>query len=104
MPVSTVLLVIGALIVGVFAVFQSVIAAVLWYQLRNFLPIAAVQSRLSSMEMEITSLSGQVTKLRTSKAGLISNARRKEAAQAQDEEDDTPGLNEEEKALFRGIF
>lgn len=103
---SAVLLVSGLLLMG-FAVFQAIVAVALYWSIRQFLPLHQVSAQLAMMESNFHSLNAQVNKLRTSKAGSISNAKRRQAEEQQaQEEDEDPllaGLAPEDRALFKGF-
>lgn len=99
-PESVLLLVSSVVLIG-FAVLILATSAALYWSIRQFLPIHAFHARLSLIQAEQQSLSAQVTKLRTSKAGTRSSEKKKQAAEDDDENPLFDGLTQEDRALFQ---
>jgi hypothetical protein len=97
-PLGVVVLVACVLVLCVAAV-EVAVGLFLWHAVSQLQPIEDLESRLARNNALCEALEAQVTKLRTSKAGRVSNAKRQPPPEPEDEMYE--GLTEEERALFQ---
>lgn len=70
-----------------------------WHSFSRLLPVQDLEARVMRLQALSEALEAQVAKLRTSKAGRISNAKRAQLPEMTQDEYD--GLTDDEKALFQ---
>jgi hypothetical protein len=80
---------------------ETAIGLFLWYAISRLQPIEDLEARLMRNNALCEALEAQVAKLRTSKAGRISNSKRQQQEEQEAEDPMLAGLSEEDKALFR---
>lgn len=100
-----VLLIVGVLDFVACAVITLALGAIFW-TIRTLEPRTQSDKRLGECELAIFALGNQVTRLRTSKAGKVSAAKKREQEAPPEEDEEDPfleGLTDEERALFKAI-
>lgn len=93
------------LLSGVACLFAAAVVAagalLVWYGISRLQPVHELEARTIRLQALVDALEGQVNKLRTSKAGRISNAKRATEAASEPIPPEYEGLTEEEISLFR---
>lgn len=98
MSVTDTVLLIASVVLLLISGFQLLCLAALSYFARKMLATDDVWREMNRISATMEDLQGQVTKLRTSKAGRIS---REKAAARQEVPEELEGLSEDDLALFR---
>lgn len=101
METGSVIIVIGA--VAVLCGVAVLVASTLFLAatVQKIRPSAELQQRIMAAETLVSALDAQVTKLRTQKAGRISNAKRVLREEQPEEDTEFDGLSADERALFQ---